>query len=302
MSNPTDRATAVLANCKKLEVRAPIKPRDIVSGNARLNLILTAAIFNQCPGLDPLSQEEMDKAGLMDDDVGDSREERAFRMWINSLGLEDVYINNLFEDCSDGLVLLRVLDHIQPGIVAWKQVEMKPTNKFKKVSNCNYAVLLGKQLKFSLVGIGGVDIVAGNKKLILALVWQMMRAHVFKFLAEVQKKRFGGKEVDDSMIIAWANEKVRGAGKSSQMSSYKDKSLASGLFFIDLLAAIEPRIIDEQFVTPGQSPEEQLNNAKYAISVARKLGAVIFLLPEDMTEVKPKMILTFIASCMALEK
>jgi len=173
---------------KKLEVKAPIKARDICSGNPRLNLIFTAAIFNQCPGLDPLTQDEMDKAGLMDDDVGDSREERAFRMWINSLGLEDLYINNLFEDCADGLVLLKVLDHISPGIVAWKQVEKNPSNKFKKVSNCNYVVVIGKQLKFSLVNIAGSDIVTGNKKLILALVWQMMRMHTLKFLAEVQKK------------------------------------------------------------------------------------------------------------------
>jgi plastin-1 len=89
----------------------------------------------------------MDKAGLMEDDAGDSREERAFRMWINSLGMDDgqggtVYIHNLFEDCNDGLVLLRLMDHISPGIVAWKQVEMKPTNKFKKVSNCNYVVVM----------------------------------------------------------------------------------------------------------------------------------------------------------------
>ena len=84
LSDPTARATAVLANAKKLEVRAPIKARDIVSGNPKLNLIFTAAIFNQCPGLDPLTQDEMDKAGLMEDDVGDSREERAFRMVHNS--------------------------------------------------------------------------------------------------------------------------------------------------------------------------------------------------------------------------
>lgn len=81
-----DRAKDVLGNAKRLEVKAPIQARDIVSGNGRLNLIFTAAIFNQCPGLDPLTKEEMAMAGLDEDDVGDSREERAFRMWINSLG------------------------------------------------------------------------------------------------------------------------------------------------------------------------------------------------------------------------
>ena len=41
-------------------------------------------------------------------------------------------------------------------------------------------------------------------------------------------------------------------------------------------------------MTPGDTKENSLLNAKYAISVARKLGATIFLLPEDIVEVKPK--------------
>jgi plastin-1 len=35
------------------------------------------------------------------DDVLVSREERAFRMWINSLGVES-YVNNVFEDVRNG--------------------------------------------------------------------------------------------------------------------------------------------------------------------------------------------------------
>ena len=38
---------------------------------------------------------------LPEDDGGDSREERAFRMWLNSLGIPS-YINNLFDDLRDG--------------------------------------------------------------------------------------------------------------------------------------------------------------------------------------------------------
>ena len=37
------------------------------------------------------------------EEVEVSREERAFRMWINSLGIES-YVNNLFEDVRNGLV------------------------------------------------------------------------------------------------------------------------------------------------------------------------------------------------------
>jgi hypothetical protein len=37
------------------------------------------------------------------------------------------------------------------------------------------------------------------------------------------------------------------------------------------------------------------NNALYAISIARKLGATIFLVWEDIKEVKSRMLLTFVA-------
>lgn len=64
----------------------------------------------------------MDAAKLLDDDVEGAREERAFRMWINSLGLNDengepIHINNLYEESRDGLLLLRTLDRIKPGCV-----------------------------------------------------------------------------------------------------------------------------------------------------------------------------------------
>lgn len=40
-------------------------------------------------------------AVMMEDDAQTSREERCFRLWINSLGI-DTYVNNLFEDVRTG--------------------------------------------------------------------------------------------------------------------------------------------------------------------------------------------------------
>ena len=39
---------------------------------------------------------------------------------------------------------------------------LNPEDKIEMVSNCEYAIVLGKQLKFSLGSIGGVDLVDGN--------------------------------------------------------------------------------------------------------------------------------------------
>ena len=82
------------------------------------------------------------------------REERTFRMWLTSLGLDlqaisrisphisshlpvsplhlpisphitslglGLQIGNLVSDCRTGIPLLRVEDHLQPGSVQWKQ-------------------------------------------------------------------------------------------------------------------------------------------------------------------------------------
>jgi hypothetical protein len=175
--------------------------------NERLCQLFAAVVFSTHTGF---ADDMMHgKDGASRDGGGldsDSREERAFRMWINSCGIPGVFLNNLFLDCRDGLALLKVEDYIEKGVVNWRKVEMKPNNKFKCVGNCGYAVNIGepdilisdhhrmsvkmnvfcagkdKPLNFSLVSIDGADIYDGNEKLILALVWQLMRFHVLKQL------------------------------------------------------------------------------------------------------------------------
>ena len=54
-------------------------------------------------------------------------------------------------------------------------------------------------------------------------------------------------------------------------------------------------------VTKGETAEDRQQNAKYAISIAKKLGAVIFLVWDDVLEVNKKMMLIFIASLWDLK-
>ena len=85
----TRRAAYVVSQGKRLGAEFTVQPVDIVRGNEKLNLAFVAALFNACPGLDPPDETQLELfAELPDDDGGDCREERAFRMWINSLGIE----------------------------------------------------------------------------------------------------------------------------------------------------------------------------------------------------------------------
>jgi len=245
-------------------------------------------------------EEQKELAALLDDDENDSREERAFRMWMNSLGMTK-YVNNLYDAVRSGLVFLKVIDKIEPGLVNWKKAERNPNSLFKKNINNSYAIELGKKMKLSLVNIGGSNITNRHKKLILAFTWQLMRYHLLKFLASLNKD---GKAITDNDIISFCNDSIMTAklDKKPQIKSFSDETISNGLYFIYLVASLDPKIVDWTLVTDGESDEDKVLNARYAISLARKFGALIFLLPEDIVDVNKKMCMTFCAAVMYVSK
>ncbi|CAH2080593.1 unnamed protein product [Thlaspi arvense] len=294
--DPTKRAKLVIEHSEKMGCKQYITAKDIVEGTSNLNLAFVAQIFQHRNGLS-VDSKKISFAERMADDSQTCREERCFRLWINSLGI-DSYVNNVFEDIRTGWVLLEVLDKVCPGSVNWKLASKPPIKMpFRKVENCNQVISIGRDLNFSLVNVAGNDIVQGNKKLILAFLWQLMRFTMFQLLRNL-KSRTCGKEITDSDILNWANWKVKSSGRTSRMESFKDKNLSNGIFFLELLSSVEPRVVNWSVVTKKETEEDKRLNATYIISVARKLGCSIFLLPDDIMEVNQKMILILTASIM----
>ncbi|XP_052797877.1 plastin-3-like [Mya arenaria] len=285
------RAEAMLKEADKIKCRAFITSKDVVKGNSKLNLAFVANLFNTYPALDKPDDMEIEL-------IEETREEKTYRNWMNSMGVS--YVNRLYNDLQDGLVIFQLYDIIQPGSVDWKRV-IKTFNKlkakFEKIGNCNYAVELGKKLKFSLVGIDGNDIHDGNQTLTLALVWQLMRAYT---LAILTKMSDDGKPIDDSIIVNWANSRLRESGKSVSFSTFKDQSLSDSMAILHLIDCIAPKKINWDYVKDSGSEEDKMANAKYAISMGRKIGARIYALPEDVVEVKSKMVMTIFACLMAV--
>ncbi|KAL1923721.1 uncharacterized protein VTP21DRAFT_8701 [Calcarisporiella thermophila] len=292
-----NRAEMVLQNADKLGCRKYLTPKSLVGGNPKLNLAFVANLFNTHPGLEPLTEEEAPEIEPFD--AEGEREARMFTLWLNSLDI-DPGVNNLFEDLKDGLILLQAFDKVMPGSVNWRRVNKKtPLSRFKQVENTNYAVDLGKERHFTLVGIQGADITDGTRTLTLGLVWQLMRANIVQTLRSLSK---AGRDVTDADMIRWANECVKRGGRTTRMQSFKDPTLRNAHFFLDVLNGMKRGVVDYSLVNPGVREEDAKLNAKYAISIARKLGAVIFLVPEDIVEVRQRMNLTFIGSLMALDQ
>ena len=116
----------------------------------------------------------------------------------------------------------------------------------------------------------------------MAVLWQLVRLNYLQII--------GSKTEED--LVKWANECV----PNQKIKNLKDHALSDGTFLIKLTAAVEPRAINWDIVMKGENDEEKANNAKYAISIARKLGAVVFCVWEDIVNVNYKMILILVCS------
>uniref|UniRef100_A0A0L0NU32 Fimbrin n=1 Tax=Candidozyma auris TaxID=498019 RepID=A0A0L0NU32_CANAR len=294
------RAEQVLRNADKIGMRKYLTPRALVSGNPKLNLAFVAHLFNNYPGLEPMEENEAPE--IEEFDAEGEREARVFTLWLNSLDV-DPPIVSLFDDLRDGLVLLQAFDKVLPGSVSFKHINKKPSSgaelsRFKALENTNYGVEIGKANNFSLVGIEGSDIVDGNKLLTLGLVWQLMRRNIVNTLSSLGN----GKNVSDSDILKWANSQVSKGGKSGPIRSFKDQSLSNGVYLLDVLNGIKPGYVDYDLVyqDANMGEDEKYANARLAISIARKLGALIWLVPEDINEVRSRLILSFVGSLMSI--
>jgi len=282
-----------LDQADKIDCRQFVTAKDVVHGQETLNLAFVANLFNNFPGLEA-------PAGDVDAIV-ETREEKMYRNWMNSLGIQP-RVNYLYSDLYDGMIIFKIYDVIKAGTVNWDKVNTKfSTMNAKKIQqileNCNYAVTLGKKLNFVLVGIAGSDIMDGNRSLTLALVWQMMRAYTLSLLSQLNPD---GTPIVESEIIHWANTKLEEGGKQISIKHFQDKTNKTALPILHLIDVIKPDTVDFSLVKNGAnlSVEECLSNAKYAINVARMINAPVYALPEDICEVKHKMVMTVYAGLM----
>ncbi|KAM8834068.1 plastin-1 [Synchiropus splendidus] len=291
------RAELMLRQAARLDCRQFVTPQDVVSGNSKLNLAFVANLFNMHPGLQR-AQNGYDTERHIE---GETREEKTFRNWINSLGVSP-YVNHLYWDLCDGLVIFQLYEKVKV-MVNWKKVNHPPYpvlgGNMKKLENCNYAVELGRNVAhFSLVGVGGENLNEGSPLHTLALLWQLMRRYTVMVLSDLGD----GEKIGDQIILHWVNTTLSNAHKDTQIGSFKDKLISTSLPVIDLIDAIVPNTVRWDMVVRGErgilKEADKLNNAKYAISLARKIGARVYALPDDLVEVNPKMVLTLFACLM----
>ena len=104
-----NRAMKVIEAATTMKCRKFIKARDIVNENSRLNLAFLCHCFNMYPCLEKEVEFENRELGEV---TGETREEKTFRNWINSLGVEP-FVSDLQYELQDGWILLQVLEIVR---------------------------------------------------------------------------------------------------------------------------------------------------------------------------------------------
>uniref|UniRef100_A0A8C7GG56 Lymphocyte cytosolic protein 1 (L-plastin) n=1 Tax=Oncorhynchus kisutch TaxID=8019 RepID=A0A8C7GG56_ONCKI len=197
-------------------------------------------------------------------------------------------LNDLFKAANLPLPGYRVREIIQDLTKTGDLHDGKVTfNEFANVVHGLKSTEVAKTFKKAINKKEGIYAVAGTS--------EQSSSGTQHSYSEEEKVAF----VNDDTIVTWVNDTLTQAGKGT-ISGFKDGSIATSMPVLDLIDAIQPGSIRYDLIkVEDLTEEEKLNNAKYAISMARKIGARVYALPEDLVEVKPKMVMTVFACLMA---
>lgn len=211
----------------------------------------------------------------------------------------------------DGLLLLRALEEIEPNIIDWQKVNSKCSNKFKCIENCNVFIAASKSAGFKLANIGGMDIVNENRKLVSAVIWQMIRRMLGNMFDGGENIGYGA----TSEMIEWANNMVAyrheqklDAGQEHylvQVDGYNDPKLANGHFLLELLDTVCPGCVFWQAVKTWKLANGEINtnglisNAQMVIKTMKQIGCIlVFFDVEDIICVDEMWIVSMFGSIL----
>ena len=188
--NLTRRAAAMLDEARRAGVEAfTLEPEDVVLPRPRLLLLFVAALMNVFPALEmpaatlPGGPTPHGAGGASTTHSAQTREERALRHWLISLGAQ-LSAPELRDTMRDGLLLLKVMEHLDARAVDWARVSDPAASIYQCVENCNYALELARGMGLVVQGIDGKDLTDG--KFTHALLWQLMRCDALQLLEQVR--------------------------------------------------------------------------------------------------------------------
>ncbi|XP_032261196.1 spectrin beta chain, erythrocytic [Phoca vitulina] len=225
--------------------------------------------------------------------LADEREvvqKKTFTKWVNSnLARVPCRITDLYKDLRDGRMLIKLLEVLSGEMLP------KPTKGKMRIhclENVDKALQFLKEQRVHLENMGSHDIVDGNHRLVLGLIWTIiLRFQIQDIVVQTQEGR-ETRSAKDALLL-WCQMKTAGypqVNVTNFTSSWKD-----GLAFNALIHKHRPDLIDFDKLKDSNAR----HNLEHAFKVAeRQLGIIPLLDPEDVFTENPdeKSIITYVVA------
>ncbi|XP_024118372.1 spectrin family protein [Oryzias melastigma] len=225
--------------------------------------------------------------------LADEREavqKKTFTKWVNShLGRVTCRIGDLYTDLRDGRMLIRLLE-----VLSGEQLP-KPTKGRMRIhclENVDKALQFLKEQKVHLENMGSHDIVDGNHRLTLGLIWTIILRFQIQDISVETEDNKEKKSAKDALLL-WCQMKTAGypnVNIHNFTTSWRD-----GLAFNAIVHKHRPDVIEFDNLKRSNAHY----NLQNAFNVAEKeLGLTKLLDPEDVNVDQPdeKSIITYVAT------
>uniref|UniRef100_A0A667ZTX1 Spectrin beta chain n=1 Tax=Myripristis murdjan TaxID=586833 RepID=A0A667ZTX1_9TELE len=223
-------------------------------------------------------------------DERDAVQKKTFTKWVNShLARVSCRIADLYNDLRDGYMLTRLLEVLSGELLP------RPTRGRMRIhclENVDKALQFLKEQRVHLENVGSHDIVDGNHRLTLGLIWTIIlrfQIQVIKIETEDNRETRSAKDA----LLLWCQMKTAGYPEvniQNFTTCWRD-----GLAFNALIHRHRPDLIEFHKLTRSNAT----HNLQQAFNIAEQsLGLTKLLDPEDVNTENPdeKSIITYVVS------
>ncbi|KQS62671.1 uncharacterized protein Dere_GG22462, isoform F [Drosophila erecta] len=216
----------------------------------------------------------------------DAIQKKTFTKWVNKhLKKANRRVVDLFEDLRDGHNLLSLLEVLSGEHLPREKGKMR----FHMLQNAQMALDFLRYKKIKLVNIRAEDIVDGNPKLTLGLIWTIILHFQISDIVVGKEDNVSAREA----LLRWARRSTArypGVRVNDFTSSWRD-----GLAFSALVHRNRPDLLDWRKAR-NDRPRERLETAFHIVE--KEYGVTRLLDPEDVDTNEPdeKSLITYISS------
>lgn len=202
----------------------------------------------------------------------------------SKLKQRDIAIEDLVKDLSDGVVLVHLLEIL--GNDSLGRYASKPKLRVQRFENVNISLDYIKSKRIQLTNVGAEDVVDGNRKIILGLIWTL----ILRFtISDINEEGLSAKEG----LLLWCQRKTA-CYEEVNVTDFSG-SWNNGLAFCALLDIHRPDLIDYDQL----DKRDHKGNMALAFRLAsEEIGIPDLLDVEDVADVaKPdeRSLMTYIA-------